>query len=82
MFVSRDSSTVLYYSTMAKNLLSIEKLSKRMLAVSIVIIFGVVFITLTLAQVLGLEVYSPFIAGGLGSLASVVLSYTLWKPHN
>lgn len=62
--------------------MSTQKLTKTGLALSFIVIFAVVFSTLTILQVLGLGSYAPFAAGAVAALASVVLSVLLWKPRN
>ncbi|MGD0330099.1 MAG: hypothetical protein ABSB40_06580 [Nitrososphaeria archaeon] len=58
------------------------KPSRATLALSALIVFAATFVTLTIAHFLGLEPYAPFIGGVLAALVAIVLSLTLWKPHN
>ena len=59
-----------------------NKPNKNRMIMSFVAIFVVVFSTLSILEVLGLQSYAPFVAGAIAALASALFSVFVWKPRN
>jgi hypothetical protein len=62
--------------------MSTQKLSKTRFALTFVVIFVVVFGTLSLLSFLGLESYGSLVAGAVAGVASVVLNLILNRRRN
>lgn len=58
-----------------------QKRTKTQLAMFGIGIFALVFITLFVMQVLGLEPYGSFAAGAVAALSAAVLSVWIRKPR-
>jgi hypothetical protein len=62
--------------------MSIQKLSKTSAVVIFAVIFVVVFGTLSLLSVLGLESYGSLVAGFVAGVASLILTLILDRRRN
>jgi Kef-type K+ transport system membrane component KefB len=60
----------------------VKKPTKTSVALFSIVIFAVVFSTLSILEALGLGSYASFAAGAIVAPASAVLSVLLWKPRN
>ena len=58
-----------------------QKRTKTQLAMFGVGVFVLVFITLFVMQVLGLESYGSFAAGAVAAFSAIILSALIWKPR-